>query len=81
MDASPLQIAALQSGKTVQIRPHGNSMRPRVCDGARVTIAPCQSENLKAGDIVLVKVRRQVYLHLIKAIDGKRFLIGNNRGG
>ena len=21
------------------------------------------------------------YLHLIKAIDGKRFLIGNNRGG
>jgi len=22
-----------------------------------------------------------VYLHLIKAVDGQRFLIGNNRGG
>jgi len=80
MDASPFQIAALQRGETVQIRPHGNSMRPKVLDGAHVTVAPCRPENLKTGDIVLVKVRRQVYLHLIKAIEGERFLIGNNHG-
>jgi len=30
---------------------------------------------------VLVRVRGRVYLHLIKAIDGQRFLIGNNHGG
>jgi hypothetical protein len=80
MDATPFQIAALQSGKTVQIRPHGQSMRPKVCDGALVTVVPCQTTNLCVGDIVLVRVRRQVYLHLIKAITGQRFLIGNNHG-
>ncbi len=81
MDATPYQIAALRRGETVQIRPHGQSMRPKVKDGAHVTIAPCHAENLHVGDIVLVRVRGRVYLHLIKAIDGQRFLIGNNHGG
>ena len=81
MDATPYQIAALQRGETVQIRPHGQSMRPKVRDGARVTVAPCRADDLKAGDIVLVRVRGRVYLHLTKAVDGRRFLIGNNHGG
>ena len=81
MDATPQHIAALQRGETVHIRPHGQSMRPKVKDGARVTVAPCHPENLHTGDIVLVRVRGRVYLHLIKAIDGRRFLIGNNHGG
>lgn len=81
MDATPFQIAALQRGDTVQIRPHGQSMRPKVKDGARVTVAPCRTEELRVGDIVLVRVRGRIYLHLIKAIDGQRFLIGNNHGG
>lgn len=46
-----------------------------------VTVEPCDPGALKAGDIVLVRVRGRVYLHLIKAINGRRFLIGNNRGG
>jgi hypothetical protein len=33
------------------------------------------------GDIVLVRVNGRVYLHLIKAVGGGRFLIGNNKGG
>jgi hypothetical protein len=32
------------------------------------------------GDIVLCKVRGAEYLHLVKAIQGSRFQIGNNRG-
>ena len=32
------------------------------------------------GDIVLCKVRGNEYLHLIKAVQGERFQIGNNRG-
>jgi hypothetical protein len=80
MDANPNQIAALQRGDTVQICPRGNSMRPKVCDRALVTVAPCPVDNLKEGDIVLVRVRRQVYLHLIKSINGDQFLIGNNHG-
>ncbi len=81
MDATPFQIAALQRGETVQIRPHGHSMRPKVKDGARVTVAPVQSADLRVGDIVLVRVRGRVYLHQIKAIEGQRCLIGNNHGG
>jgi hypothetical protein len=81
MDATAWQIAALRRGETVQIRPHGQSMRPKVRDGARVTVAPCRPADLRVGDIVLVRVRGRVYLHLIKAIDGQRFLIGNNHGG
>ena len=35
---------------------------------------------MSAGGIVLCKVNGREYLHLVKAIDGERFLIGNNRG-
>lgn len=72
-------IKELLSGKTVQIRPRGNSMKGRVSDGALVTLEP--PKDLKINDIVLVKVKSNTYLHLIKAIDGERYQIGNNRGG
>lgn len=35
---------------------------------------------LSVDQIVLCKVNGQQYLHLIKAIHGERFQIGNNRG-
>jgi hypothetical protein len=72
---------ALARGETVQVRPRGHSMRGRVNDGDRVTIVPCDPLTLTVGDIVLVRVQGTDYLHLIKARDGQRFLIGNNRGG
>lgn len=56
-------------------------MRGKVNDGDRVTLAPCDPDDLCVGDIVLVRIKGHVYLHLIKAIDRGRFLIGNNRGG
>ena len=56
-------------------------MRGKVDDGDVVTVAPCDMATLKLGDIVLVHARGRDYLHLIKARDGSRFLIGNNRGG
>jgi hypothetical protein len=80
MDASSRHLEALRRGETVRIRPRGQSMHPKVKDRALVTVAPCRIEDLKVGDIVLVRVRGNVYLHLIKAIDGKRCLIGNNHG-
>jgi hypothetical protein len=56
-------------------------MKGKVDDGALVTLQPCTPENLKPGDIVLVRVNGNDYLHLIKATSKGRFLIGNNRGG
>lgn len=74
-------IEALKKGETVKIRPHGHSMRGKVNSGDLVTLEPTTPDKLKVGDIVLVKVNGNVYLHLIKAINGPRFQIGNNRGG
>ena len=36
--------------------------------------------SLAVGDNVLCRVRGSEYLHLVKAIQGGRFQIGNNRG-
>ena len=44
------------------------------------TVEPVDPATLKVGDIVLCKVGGNQYLHLVKAIQGNRFQIGNNRG-
>ena len=72
---------ALRRGETVQVRPRGNSMVGKINSGDRVTLAPADPDTLRVGDIVLVRVHGTDYLHLIKAINQGRFLIGNNRGG
>ena len=45
-----------------------------------MTLEPCNPDELVVGDIVLVRVHGNDYLHLLKAINQGRFLIGN-RGG
>lgn len=74
-------IESLREGKAAQIRPRGQSMKGRVNSGALVTLEP--RKDLSIDDVVLCRVKGNTYLHLIKAIsaDGKRFQIGNNRGG
>jgi SOS-response transcriptional repressor LexA len=81
MSWAKFAIEALKEGKTVQIKPRGHSMKGKVNDGDLVTVQPCDAEALSVGDIVLVRVKGNDYLHLVKAIDKSRFLIGNNRGG
>lgn len=73
-------IKQLQEGKTATIIPTGNSMKGKVESKSKVTVEPVELDKLEVGDIVLCKVKGNQYLHLIKAIDKKRFLIGNNRG-
>jgi hypothetical protein len=72
---------ALRRGETVRIRPRGYSMIGKVNNGDLVILAPCEPTDLVVGDIVLVRVHGTDYLHLIKAVQQTRFLIGNNRGG
>ncbi len=74
-------IERLLQGETVSFRPRGNSMRGKVDNGALCTVEPVGERALAVGDIVLCKVNGQQYLHLIKAIRGPSFQIGNNRGG
>lgn len=74
-------IEALQRGEVARVRPRGHSMKDKVNDGDLVTLEPCEPGQLSPGDIVLVRVHGNVYLHLIKAVNDGRFLIGINRGG
>ena len=73
-------IEQLKLGKTVQFRPRGHSMTGKVNSGQLCTVEPVDPSTLAKGDIVLCKVRGTQYLHLVKAIQGPRFQIGNNRG-
>lgn len=74
-------MTRLRGGETVSFRPRGNSMVPKIKSGQLCTVAPVDVAELEVGDIVLCKVGRAEYLHLIKGIREGRFLIGNNRGG
>jgi hypothetical protein len=73
-------IAKLQAGESVSFRPRGNSMAGKIESGQLCTVVPVEASKLTVGDIVLCKVRGADYLHLVKAIQGDRFQIGNNRG-
>ena len=74
-------IAKLKEGETISFRPRGHSMKGKIESGQLCTVVPVEARELKVGDIVLCKVKGAEYLHLIKAIQGQRFQIGNNRGG
>jgi hypothetical protein len=73
-------IEKLKAGETVSFRPRGNSMKPRIESGQLCTVSPVDPNTLQVGDVVLCRVRGNEYLHIVKAIQGDRFEIGNNRG-
>ena len=74
-------IDRLNRGETISFRPRGNSMQGKIESGQLCTVEPLGATDLSIDSIVLCRVKGSDYLHLVKAIDGDRFLIGNNRGG
>jgi phage repressor protein C with HTH and peptisase S24 domain len=72
----------LLAGESVQFRPRGNSMTPRICSGNLVTVEPIAKHTLVKGDIVFCKVKGTYYVHLIESIQEKMgdrlYQIGNN---
>jgi hypothetical protein len=55
-------------------------MRGRIESGQLCNVEPVDPAALAVGDVVLCKVNGREYLHLIRAVQGGRFQIGNNRG-
>lgn len=55
-------------------------MTGKIESGQLCTVEPVDTDGVEVGDIVLFKVKGCEYIHLVKAIQGKRFQIGNNRG-
>lgn len=73
-------IVKLRGGAAVSFRPRGNSMSGKIESGQLCTVEPVDPASLQIGDVVLCKVKGREYLHLVKAVQGERFQIGNNRG-
>ena len=73
-------IAQLMAGNTVSFRGSGGSMRGRIEPGELCVVGPVDVATLEVGDIMLCKVNRSVFLHLIKEIHDGNFLIANNLG-
>ena len=80
MGWASFHIQRLKAGETVQVRPRGNSMVGRIDSGQLCTIEPVDGHAIDVDDIVLCRVKGREYLHVVKAIRGRRFQIGNNRG-
>lgn len=55
-------------------------MKGRIESGQLCTVVPVDPSTLAVDDIVLCKVHGSEHLHLVSAISGSRFQIGNNRG-
>ena len=73
-------IREIRAGRPVRVRPRGGSMRGRIEDGQLVTLSPVDVREVEVGDAVLVRWRGGFLLHLVKRIEGDRYLIGNNVG-
>ena len=73
-------VESLKKGEIVTVKPTGNSMVPKIYSKDAVTIAPVGDKELHKNDIVLARVNGKYYLHLIKGVGKKKFLIGNNQG-
>lgn len=74
-------IEQLKQGRAVSFRPRGHSMKGLIDSGQLVTVEPIAETPISKGDIVLCRVGKAQYLHLVKAVKGERFQIGNNKGG
>jgi hypothetical protein len=73
-------LNCLAAGKPATVRPRGGSMRGVVEDNELVTLEPVAPEQVEVGDVVLVRWRGGVLLHLVKQAEPDRVLIGNALG-
>lgn len=76
-----INIEKLLNGESVINKEPGNSMLPILKSKQPVRLNPITWEECEVDDIVLCKVRGNVYTHLVKGKNDKRgLLIGNNHG-
>lgn len=77
-------IDDLRAGNTSKYKASGNSMSPRIMSGSTVTLEPIELLAVKVRDEVFCKVRGNIYVHLVTALEGgdsnRRVQISNNHG-
>lgn len=84
MNQKQRAISELQAGETTKYKGSGNSMHPRIPSGSVVTLEPVELVDLKVGDAVFCKVRKNIYVHVVSALKGgennREVQISNLRG-
>lgn len=75
-------IKILEEKGFITIKGAGNSMRPIILNGESIHLMKVDSALLRVGDAVFCKIKRNLFVHLISAIDvpNLRFQISNNSG-
>jgi hypothetical protein len=74
-------IKKLLAGESVKgYKEGGNSMRPLIKHRQPVDLEPVDTSLLQKGDIVLVKVKGNIYTHKVTALRKGQVQIGNNHG-
>jgi len=74
-------IDELKVGNAVEFRPRGNSMVPLIQSGDLCAVEPITDDmEIEKDSIVLCRVGRAQYLHLVTAVKNDRYQISNNKG-
>lgn len=81
MSWASAHIERLVLGETVQFRPRGGSMNPKIKSGELCTVEPLGEHVVQKNDVVLCKVKGNVYLHFVSAVrPGDLYQISNAKG-
>lgn len=70
-----VHVAPVKAGETVQFRPTGNSMNPKIKSGQLVTVEPIGKKPPEEGEVIFCKVKGKVMLHECTAVKGKQYRI------
>lgn len=74
-------IKKLLSGQSISgYKESGNSMRPIIKHRQPVDLSPVDATKLEKGDVVLVKVKGNIYTHKVVGLREGQVQIGNNHG-
>lgn len=75
-----LAIDILKEKGEVILECNGNSMQPILKPGNAIHIKKIDPSKYQIADIVFCRIGKNLQVHKIKTIDGKRYEIENNKG-
>jgi phage repressor protein C with HTH and peptisase S24 domain len=73
-----IMLKQLDEKGFTRVNPRGNSMKGRINSGQTTLLV--KEDSYKVDDIVFCKVKGSYYIHLIKKVGDRGYLITNNKG-
>ena len=70
-DFAGVSYELLNLGCCVSFRAPGDSMRPAIFDGERITVRPVSPSGIKPGDIILYRYPGSIVAHRVKRIENR----------